>query len=183
MLEDNTFDFVELSGGTYEQLAFVHKRESTKKREAFFLDFAEKIAPSLTKTKTYVTGGLKSAAAMVDALNIVDGVGLARPVCLEPELPRQMINGEVSSAINQLTDDDDFGITNVAAGTQIRQLGKDQRPIDLSDEKNMEGFKKDMQTWGEGFANDKTGSMYGYVDIESLKATPYGSAAPATNSH
>jgi 2,4-dienoyl-CoA reductase-like NADH-dependent reductase (Old Yellow Enzyme family) len=30
-------DFVELSGGTYEELAFDHKRESTKKREAFFL--------------------------------------------------------------------------------------------------------------------------------------------------
>jgi 2,4-dienoyl-CoA reductase-like NADH-dependent reductase (Old Yellow Enzyme family) len=180
LLEDNSFDFVELSGGTYEQLAFGHKRESTKKREAFFLEFAEKITPSLSKTRTYVTGGFKSAAAMVDALSTVDGVGLARPVCLEPELPRQIINGEVHAAINQLTDDNDFGATNVAAGTQIRQLGKDQQPIDLSDEKNMEGFKKDMQTWGEGFANDKTGSMYGYVDIESVEAAPYGTAAPAS---
>lgn len=59
MLEENKFDFVELSGGTYEKPAFVHQRESTKKRESFFLEFAEIIVPGLTKTKTYVTGGLR----------------------------------------------------------------------------------------------------------------------------
>lgn len=179
ILEDNQFDFVELSGGTYEKLAFGHQRESTKKREAFFLEFAEKITPSLSKTKTYVTGGFKTASAMAEALSSVDGVGLARPVCLEPELPRQIIAGEIDAAIDQLTDDNDFGITNVAAGTQIRQLGKDQQPIDLSDQKNLEAFQKDVQTWQQGFADDKTGSKYGYVDIDSIPAVPYGSAAPA----
>ncbi|KAF2133830.1 FMN-linked oxidoreductase [Dothidotthia symphoricarpi CBS 119687] len=178
-LEDNSFDFVELSGGTYEQLAFGHKRESTKKREAFFLEFAEKITPSLSKTRTYVTGGFKTAAAMVDALSTVDGVGLARPTTQEPEIARQIIAGEINAAIDQLTDDNDFGITNVASGTQIRQMGKDQQPIDLSDEKNFEAFQKDMGTWGKGMAEDKTGSKYGYVDIESVQAVPYGTAAAA----
>lgn len=180
LLEDNTFDFVELSGGTYEQLAFGHKRESTKKREAFFLEFAEKITPSLSKTRTYVTGGLKTASAMVDALQTVDGVGLARPVCLEPELPRQIIAGEVDAAIDQLTDDNDFGMTNVAAGTQIRQLGKDQQPIDLSDENNLKAFQKDIGTWTKGFEEDNDGSKYGFVDIESVQSVPYSSAAPAS---
>lgn len=180
MLEENAFDFVELSGGTYEQLAFGHKRESTKKREAFFLDFAEKITPSLSKTRTYVTGGFKTASAMVNALSTVDGVGLARPVTLEPLLPRQIISGEVDAAIDQLTDDNDFGTTNVASGTQIRQLGKDQQPIDLSDEKNLEAFQKDVAAWSKGLAEDKTGSKYGYVDIESIPAVPYGSSAPAS---
>jgi len=180
LLEDNSFDFVELSGGTYEKLAFGHQRESTKKREAFFLEFAEKITPSLSKTRTYVTGGFKTASAMVDALATVDGVGLARPVCLEPELPRQIIAGEVDAAIEQLTGDDDFGLTNVAAGTQIRQLGKDQQPIDLSDKKNMEAFQKDMGTWAQGFQDDKTGSKYGYVDIDSVAGVPYGTAAPSS---
>ncbi|KAF1972104.1 FMN-linked oxidoreductase [Bimuria novae-zelandiae CBS 107.79] len=178
MLEDNKFDFVELSGGTYENPAFSHKRESTKKREAFFLDFAEKIAPELSKTKTYVTGGFKSAAAMVDALNTVDGVGLARPVCLEPELPKQILKKEVLSAIKQLMDDNDFGQTNVAAGTQIRQLGKDQQPIDLSDPKNLEAFGKDVGKWMQGLQEDDEGKKYGYVDLESVLAVPYGSAAP-----
>ena len=66
-LEANRFDFVELSGGTFEELAFAHKRDSTKKREAFFLDFAETIVPALTKTRTYITGGFKTVAAMVNA--------------------------------------------------------------------------------------------------------------------
>lgn len=175
-LEDNTFDFVELSGGTYEKLAFAHTRDSTKKREAFFLEFAEKITPSLSKTKTYVTGGLKSAAAMVDALNTVDGVGLARPICLEPELPKQILKGEVHAAINQLTDDNDFGATNVAAGTQIRQLGKDEQPIDLSDEDNLKAFFKDVEKWRKSLSEDP--DKYGYLDVESVQAVPYGSAAP-----
>jgi 2,4-dienoyl-CoA reductase-like NADH-dependent reductase (Old Yellow Enzyme family) len=55
-LEQARFDYIELSGGTYESLAFGHKRESTKKRESFFLDFAEKIVTPLTKSKTYITG-------------------------------------------------------------------------------------------------------------------------------
>lgn len=180
LLEDNSFDFVELSGGTYEELAFEHKRESTKKREAFFIDFAEKITPGLSKTKSYVTGGLRTASAMVDVLNTVEGVGLARPVCLEPELPKQIINGEVHAAIHQLTDDNDFATTNIAAGTQIRQLGKDQQPIDLSDEKNVKGFQKDVETWMKGLADNEDGSKYGYVDIESIQSVPYGGAAPAS---
>jgi 2,4-dienoyl-CoA reductase-like NADH-dependent reductase (Old Yellow Enzyme family) len=45
LLEKNKFDFVELSGGTYEKLAFVHKKDSTKQRESFFLEFAEMITP------------------------------------------------------------------------------------------------------------------------------------------
>ncbi|KAF1952085.1 FMN-linked oxidoreductase [Byssothecium circinans] len=178
LLEDNTFDFVELSGGTYEKLAFEHQRESTKKREAF-IEFAEKITPALSKTKAYVTGGFRYAAAMVDALSTVDGVGLARPICLEHELPMQIIKREVHAAINQLTGNNDFGVTNVTAGTQIRQLGKDHQPIDLSVKENFEAFQKDMQKWMKALGEDKEGKKYGYVDIESVQAVPYGRAAPA----
>jgi 2,4-dienoyl-CoA reductase-like NADH-dependent reductase (Old Yellow Enzyme family) len=116
-LEKNEFDWVELSGGTYQSLAFAHKRESTKKREAFFLDFAEVIVPALKKTKVYVTGGLRSAKAMVDALKTVDGIGLARPVCQEFDLPKKLISGEVSASVEPQLDEQDFGATNVAAGT------------------------------------------------------------------
>lgn len=89
-LEIAQFDFVELSGGTYEKSAFKHQRESTKNREAFFLEFAEDIVKNLRKTKTYVTGGFRTVGAMVHALNIVDGIGLGRPVCQEFDLPKKM---------------------------------------------------------------------------------------------
>lgn len=118
LLEGHGFDFVELSGGTYQETAFAHKRESTKKREAFFLDFADMIIPELKKTKAYVTGGLRTAEYMVNALNTVHGVGLARPVCHEFDLPQLILDGKVNSAIKYLLGEENFGLTNVAAGTQ-----------------------------------------------------------------
>lgn len=176
MLEENKFDFVELSGGTYESLAFGHKRESTKKREAFFLEFAEKITPGLSKTKTYITGGLRTVGAMSDALKTVDGIGLARPVTQEPELAKDMLSGKIQGAMQQLPDQDNFGLTNVVAGTQMRQLGKDQKPIDLTKKENEEAFMKDMGTWGKKLGEDSKMLEYGYVDIESAAPVPYGTA-------
>ena len=174
LLEEATFDFVELSGGTYQSLAFEHKRESTKKRESFFIEFAEKITPGLTKTKTYVTGGLKTVGAMVAALKTVDGIGLARPVCQEPHLPKDMLAGKVDAAIAQEVDQQNFGLTNVVAGSQIRQVSKDQEPIDMSVKENVEAFMKDMGTWGKKMQEDAAKmNMYGYVDIKSVAAKPY----------
>lgn len=178
LLETHEFDFVELSGGTYESLAFEHKRESTQKRESFFLEFAEQITPGLTKTKTYVTGGLKTVGAMVKALDAVDGVGLARPAAQEFELPKLILAGKVTGALEQAIDQNNFGLTNVAAGTQIRQVGRDQQPIDLSEKQNVETFMKDMGSWGQKMQEDAAQmNLYGYVDLDSFKPTPYASAA------
>jgi 2,4-dienoyl-CoA reductase-like NADH-dependent reductase (Old Yellow Enzyme family) len=166
LLEKAEFDFVELSGGTYQSLAFAHKRETTRKREAFFLEFADMISPSLSKTKSYVTGGFKTVAGMVNALKTVDGVGLARPVCQEPTLPKDMLDGKISGAIDQQVDQDNFGLTNVVAGSQIRQIGKGQEPIDMSKKENVDAFMQDMGKWSEKMSSGDA-SNYGYVDIEA----------------
>jgi 2,4-dienoyl-CoA reductase-like NADH-dependent reductase (Old Yellow Enzyme family) len=177
---EGQFDFVELSGGTYQSLAFSHQRESTRKREAFFLEFADTIAPALTRTKTYITGGLRTVAGMVKALDSVDGVGLARPVCQEPHLAKDILQGKIDSVLDQKLDQQNFGLTNVAAGTQIRQVGKDQEPIDLSKQENVDAFHRDMEAWGKKMADDATKmDLYGYVDIVSQEASAYGSAAGA----
>ncbi|TDZ16849.1 NADH-dependent flavin oxidoreductase nadA [Colletotrichum orbiculare MAFF 240422] len=157
-LEDKGFDFVELSGGTYQELAFEHKRESSKKREAFFLEFAEQIIPRLNKTKVYVTGGLRTTAAMVKAVQTVHGVGLARPVCNEFDLPKKMINGEVNSSIQTLFGEQSFGLTNVLAGTQMRLVGKDKEPLDVSQEKYKEVFEKSMEKWSAKMADNSDNS-------------------------
>ncbi len=180
MLERHRFDFVELSGGTYEQLAFIHKRDSTRQRESFFLEFADAIVPGLTKTKTYVIGGFKTVGGMVAALDTVDGVGLARPVTQEPLLCRDILAGKVKGAIKQLFDEDDFGLTNVVAGSQMRQIGKDQEPLDGSSREVVDAFMKDMGVWGEAMGKDAQGmNKYGYVDTDSLPVVPYGTAAAA----
>lgn len=175
-LEANRLDFVELSGGTYEELGFVHKKDSTKKREAFFLDFAETIAPALTKTKTYITGGFKTVGAMVNALGTMDGVGLARPLCQEPRLCADILNGKVRGAIKQRLDESNFGLMVVAAGSQIRMIGKDQEPIDLSKEEYEQAFMKDMGHWTDLTAHDTGMYSYGFIDIESIKPHSYGVA-------
>ncbi|GAB7352329.1 hypothetical protein MBLNU459_g2775t1 [Dothideomycetes sp. NU459] len=175
-LESHRFDFVELSGGTYESFAFMHKRDSTRKREAFFMEFADSIAPVLNKTKVYVTGGFKSVGGMTAALKTVDGVGLARPLTQEPNLCRDILSGKVNAAIKQRADENNFGLTNVIAGTQIRQIGKDQEPIDMSDPKNEESFNKDMGVWGEKMGQDSKMEHYGYIDLTST-AVPYGTAS------
>lgn len=170
LLEQHTFDFVELSGGTYEELAFLHKRDSTKKRESFFLEFAEMIVPQLKKTKAYVTGGFRTVGAMVKALDHVHGVGLARAACQEFDLPKLMLDGKVAGSIKQEIDLNNFGLTNIVAGTQIGQVGKDQAPLDFSDPKIAEAFMKDMQVW-MGKMSDM--NKAGYVDLQSVTVRPY----------
>ncbi|RYP19696.1 hypothetical protein DL765_003211 [Monosporascus sp. GIB2] len=175
-LETHGFDFVELSGGTYQSLAFEHRRESTRKREAYFLEFAEMIVPRLKKTKTYVTGGLRTVGAMVDALKTVDGVGLGRPICFEFDLPRKILEEKVQGAVAILLDEDSFAATNVAAGTQIKLVGHDKQPLDLTREDHLQVFQNSMGLWAQKMAADKDGSMCGFVDIEGIKLEPYGTA-------
>jgi len=167
MLDTAEFDFVELSGGTYQSMAFQHKRESTKKREAFFLEFAELIVPALTKTKAYITGGFKTVGGMVKALETVDGVGIARTVCQEFDFAKDILDGKVMGAIEPLTDQDDFALTNMVAGTQMRQVAKGQEPIDMSRPENVEKFMKAMEVWAHRMKEDEDKmEMYGYVDLD-----------------
>ncbi|ORY66150.1 uncharacterized protein BCR38DRAFT_429400 [Pseudomassariella vexata] len=176
LLEAHKFDFVELSGGTYEQTAWHHERESTRAREGFFLEFAEKITPHLKQTKSYVTGGLRSAKAMVDALRTVDGVGLGRPACMEPRLPLDILSGKVKSCIKPITDESDFGLSVMLAGAQMRQIGRNQEPLDSSDQKHIDGFWKDLTAFTEAMKNDTKGEMSGHIDIQSIPVIPYGAA-------
>ncbi|KAI1812427.1 NADH:flavin oxidoreductase/NADH oxidase [Poronia punctata] len=173
-LEKHRMDFVELSGGTYQELAFGHKRESTKKREAFFLDFAEMIVPQLKKTKAYVTGGLRTAAAMVKAAETVHGIGLARPVTHEFDFTKKLLEGKVKSAIDISIDDQNFGVSNVAAGTQIRLVGKDKEPLDLSRPDHKEAFDKAFEQFQKDMADNADGSKYGFMDVAGVKLEPYG---------
>ncbi|KAI9838373.1 MAG: hypothetical protein M1819_005641 [Sarea resinae] len=182
ILEANKFDFVELSGGTYEKLAFDHstgKRESTKKREAFFMEFAEQITPVLSKTKSYITGGFRTVSAMVDALKSCDGIGLGRPLAQEPRFCADLLAGRVTGAIKQLVNQDAFMDTNLAAGAQMRQIGKDQEPIDLSDEKNFKAFNEDLAKFIQERQNDAAHAKYGPPDLKDVPSLPYGAAAKA----
>jgi 2,4-dienoyl-CoA reductase-like NADH-dependent reductase (Old Yellow Enzyme family) len=87
-LEEAGIDFLDLSGGTFERRAFEHKKESTKAREAYFIEFAEAIRPMLKKTVLYVTEGFRTASSMASAIRTgaCDGVGIGRLLGAEPYL-------------------------------------------------------------------------------------------------
>jgi 2,4-dienoyl-CoA reductase-like NADH-dependent reductase (Old Yellow Enzyme family) len=99
-LNDAGIDLLEISGGTYEQLEFFKEqpvRESTIKREAFFLEYAQSIK-AVAKMPLIVTGGFRTKAAMEAALNegLIDAIGIARPLCVVPDFPKAFFNGTLS---------------------------------------------------------------------------------------
>lgn len=93
-LEKEGIDLVEISGGTYESPSMTgHKiKESTLKREAYFLAYAEQLR-DVVDIPLVVTGGFRTASAMNDALesNATDMIGLARPMAIEPEFPNRIL--------------------------------------------------------------------------------------------
>lgn len=100
-LEAEGIELLEISGGTYESAAMFDEvpRASTKAREAFFLDYAEKVRER-TKLPLLVTGGFRSRAGMDAALasGAVDLVGLARPLANEPDLPARLLARTAAAA-------------------------------------------------------------------------------------
>ncbi len=101
LLSNEGIDLLEISGGTYESLAFVgtqekeKKKESTIKREAFFLDYAAK-ARKISTVPLMVTGGFRTLEGMERALqkNATDIIGLARPLALAPEIINELLHNE-----------------------------------------------------------------------------------------
>lgn len=89
-------DLIEISGGTYEApaMAGAKRKESTVAREAYFLEFAEKIRKEV-KTALMVTGGFRTRAGMDSALasGACDFIGIARPLAVETDAPANLIAG------------------------------------------------------------------------------------------
>lgn len=94
---------LEISGGTYERAAMMGsgapQRESTRQREAYFLEYAEAVRERATMP-LLLTGGLRSRVAMDAALagGAVDLIGIGRPACLDPSLARKLIDGTIDAA-------------------------------------------------------------------------------------
>ncbi len=103
-LDKAGIDLLEISGGNYESPAMMSGSEqkqgppvraSTAAREAYFIVYAEQIRAATT-VPLLVTGGFRSHEAMEDAIasGSVDAVGMARPLCIEPDLPSKLLSGE-----------------------------------------------------------------------------------------
>jgi 2,4-dienoyl-CoA reductase-like NADH-dependent reductase (Old Yellow Enzyme family) len=96
-LVDAGIDLVEISGGTYETGVAKPRKASTAAREAYFLEFAEKVRAT-TNVPLMVTGGFRSAAGMNAALHsgALDFVGVARLMVIDPDAPEALLKGRDS---------------------------------------------------------------------------------------
>ncbi|MDN3652299.1 NADH:flavin oxidoreductase/NADH oxidase family protein [Thalassotalea ponticola] len=105
-LSEDSVDLLEISGGTYEQLSLIgveatEVRESTRRREAYFIEYADVIKQH-TKIPLMITGGFRSRVVMEQAVanGEVDMVGLARPLCTMPDVSDKLL----AQTIDQVDD-------------------------------------------------------------------------------
>ena len=133
-------DLIEISGGTYEAPAMTGVKtskepvkESTKAREAYFLDFAEK-ARAAVDTPLVVTGGFRSSKGMAQAIDsgAVDMVGIARIMAVEPDVPNRLLAGKnpvqvvrpIKTGISAI---DKMGLLEISWYTgQLKRIGRGQ---------------------------------------------------------
>ena len=100
-------DLLEISGGTYEQPRLLGysgqagsaagpQPASTRRREAYFLEYAAAIR-KVAKMPLMVTGGFRSRAGMQAALaeGSADVIGLGRPLCTDPDVPKRLLAGQL----------------------------------------------------------------------------------------
>lgn len=137
MLDAEGMDLIEVSGGTYERAAMVgtmHK-DSTKAREAYFMDFIVKIR-KIISTPLMLTGGFRTANVMISAIENgeLDMVGLGRPFCLFPDLANEILSNKRTdcSVPDLLTGVDKIDMTGMLQTPwnqfQLVRMGKGLEP-------------------------------------------------------
>jgi len=166
-LEEEKVDVIELSGGTYKEWAWKHVREGTEEGEGFFLKEAEQVKPLLTKTKLYSTGGFKSARAMANALDHLDGVGLARPLAQDPTLCADILNKESLGARKQHLDQNQYGFTALLAGNQMLSMSRGLEPLDGSKAETSGLLFAKLEAFMAERGLNAYGEKYGHIDLQA----------------
>jgi len=137
MISNEAIDLIEISGGTYEKASMMGdgQKQSTREREAYFLEYIEKIR-NLTDIPLMLTGGFRSKSVMEQAIaeGKLDIIGLARPFAVYPNLVNELFSGKRTEV--HITPPK-FGVAALDAQTglelfwfeyQIRTLGLGKTP-------------------------------------------------------
>lgn len=124
-------------------MAFEHKKESTVKREAYFIEFAQMFRPHLKTAKLAVTGGFRSVAAMNKAIEegSCDIIGMARPLTAEPYLSKELTEGQKEAAKENHVPS---ALQTPAAIAQLHDIGNKKPIRDYSNESTAKEFAKSM---------------------------------------
>jgi 2,4-dienoyl-CoA reductase-like NADH-dependent reductase (Old Yellow Enzyme family) len=144
-LTDEGIDLLEISGGNYESPAMSGSAaESTRAREAYFLDYAGTVRRLAGHVPLAVTGGFRTRQAMQDALTAgdCDVVGIARPAVITTDaahallserqatLPTRELQYGMRSVLNKFVDVKTLdGVLNISWSTdQLHRLGSGRDP-------------------------------------------------------
>lgn len=137
-------DLIEISGGSWEnpvnRKGKGEVKESTRKREAYFLEYAEKVKSQIS-TPLVVTGGFRSTAGIKEALasGAVDMAGVARPFAVDARFGQHVINNPsymspvkpITSGIKKI---DAMAIMEISWYTmQIERLSQGKAPQKKAD--------------------------------------------------
>jgi 2,4-dienoyl-CoA reductase-like NADH-dependent reductase (Old Yellow Enzyme family) len=93
-------DMIEVSGGSYEQPAMMGKAaDSTRAREAYFLEYARTVRSLAGDIPLAVTGGFRSRSAMHEAVQAgeCDVIGLGRPTATTPDAAEVILAGRAET--------------------------------------------------------------------------------------
>lgn len=136
-LSDHGIDLIEISGGTYESTVMTGKpiKESTQKREAYFIEYAAAIK-KVINCPLMVTGGFRTSKFMHEALaeGHFDLVGLGRSLCLNPSFSQEILSGkDVKSEVKPLSSgfkflDNIFPLEIIWYTMQIHRMGARKKP-------------------------------------------------------
>lgn len=138
-LSEHGVDLIEISGGTYEAPAMTGNgkniKESTQKREAYFLEYCEEVR-KIVKTPLMLTGGFRTSKGMNDALasGACDMIGLARSMAVNPDFPNDLLSGKnVESSVKPLSTglkflDNIVPLEIVWYSEQLKLMGKGENP-------------------------------------------------------
>ncbi|KAJ5503017.1 Aldolase-type TIM barrel [Penicillium fimorum] len=107
LLAEAGIDFMEISGGSYEDpkmmgygkaiAAAEPKSSRTAAREAFFLEFSKEVRQRHPGLVLMLTGGFRTRAGAEAAIrdNACDFVGIGRPAAIDPRFPRVLLDESV----------------------------------------------------------------------------------------
>ncbi|MBO9479616.1 hypothetical protein J7382_18885 [Shimia sp. R11_0] len=137
-------DLIEISGGSWEnpvnRKGKGEVKESTRKREAYFLEYTEKVKAQIS-TPLVVTGGFRSATGIKEALasGAVDMAGVARPSAVDARFGKHIVdNPTYVSTVKPITSGikkiDAMAIMEISWYTmQIERLSQGKTPQKKAD--------------------------------------------------